>query len=658
MRSDLLCRGNGVIHVTNGHDGTRVAKSAAFRYDVESPWKGFRLAPQPISWLEERGAAEGMPYPHRILQTVHFLGRSRNWPVRSPLARISKRIVITTLVPWLALSACRRPADADRSTGPAPGGELVASLRSEPALYNRYFEITAAADVVAQLTHARLVRVNRATDTVEPALAESWETSADGLTHTFRLRRGVTFSDGAPFTSADVVFSLAVAYDAPGSRLGDAVSAAGQRLDVTAPDPQTVIVRFPAPFAPGVRLLDNLPILPRHKLEAAFRAGTIQQAWTQATPLSELVGLGPFVLAEHVAGQRLVFTRNPHYWKKAADQTPLPYLDKLTLEIIPDPNAEALRLESGATDLMSNGDIRPDDYARFKRLSDQGRLKLLDAGVGLDPNVLWFNLKPTRGKDPKPWLHRKEFRQALSYGVDRQAIANAVYLGAGVPVFGPITPGFATWHSDAAPAYPHDPGRARKLLTTAGLTDRNHDGALEDASGAPVRFSILLQQDSTTRERMVSLLKEQIRRLGVEVDVVGLDLGAVIKRWQAGDYDSVFHAFQTSATDPAMSLDFWLSSGDLHFWNPVQAKPATEWEARIDDLMRRQVAAGDLAERQRLFAEVQRIFGEELPALYFVAPKVTLALAPRVVNATPAPQAPQLLWSAETLAVSGPRGTR
>ena len=380
---------------------------------------------------------------------------------------------------------------------------------------------------------------------------------------------------------------------------------------------------------PGVRILDNLPILPRHKLEAAFRAGTIQKAWTQATPLTEIAGLGPFVLAEHIAGQRLVFTRNPHYWRKADDQSPLPYVDKLTLEIVPDPNTEALRLESGAIDLMSNADIRPDDYARFKRLSEQGRLKLLDAGVGLDPNVLWFNLKPTGGKDSKPWLRKREFRQALSFAADRQAIANAVYLGAAVPVFGPITPGFTAWHSTNVPAYPHDPARARQLLAGIGLTDRDGNGMLEDASGAPVRFAILHQQDMTTRERMVSVLQEQFRRVGIAVDVVGLDVGGMIKRWQTADYDSVFHGFQSSSTDPGMNMDFWLSSGNLHFWNPAQPKPGTEWEARIDDLMHQQVAARDLAERQRLFVEVQRIFGEQLPAIYFVAPKVTLALAQR-----------------------------
>ena len=151
------------------------------------------------------------------------------------------------------------------------------------------------------------------------------------------------------------------------------------------------------------------------------------------------------------------------------------------------------------------------------------------------------------------------------------------------------------------------------------------------------------------------MLQEQFRKVGVGVDVVGVDMPSMIGRWSKGDYEAIFHGFQASATDPAMNLDFWLSSGSSHYWNPRQATPATAWEARVDDLMHQYAATDDLGERQRLFAEVQRVFGEEQPALYFVAPRVTIALGARVLNPQPAPQIPQLLWSADTLAVSGPR---
>jgi peptide/nickel transport system substrate-binding protein len=117
----------------------------------------------------------------------------------------------------------------------------------------------------------------------------------------------------------------------------------------------------------------------------------------------------------------------------------------------------------------------------------------------------------------------------------------------------------------------------------------------------------------------------------------------------------MYFGLQASSTDPWLNTEFWLSSGGYHFWHPEQAAPATDWEARIDKLMRDNAATSDLDQRKRAFAEVQRIFGEELPSIYFVAPRLLLATSRRVINETPAPQIPQLLWSADTLAMAAAR---
>jgi peptide/nickel transport system substrate-binding protein len=538
-------------------------------------------------------------------------------------------------------------------SAPARGGALLASIRAEPETYNRYVDEKAAAEVLALLTHSSLVQVNRQTDTLEPWLAESWTESADRRTYTIKLRSGIAFSDGVPLTSADVIFSFRALYDPKvHSVLAADTLIDGQPLQVEAPDPATIVLRFPAPFAPGLRLIDGIRILPRHKLEPALNAGTFQDAWSAKTPLADIAGLGPFILSEHASGQRLVFTRNPHYWRKDASGIALPYLDTLTLVVANQTN-EALRMQSGEIDLMANADIRSEDYSAFKRIADQGRLRLIDAGVGLDPNLLWFNLSSAHASDPRAtWLRHKAFRQAVSCVVDRVAIVNTVYLGAAIPIFGPITPANATWYADVRPACEHDPGKAGALFRAAGLWDRNGDGLLDDASGKPARFSILTQAENV-RGRVGAVLQEQLRQAGITVDLVLLDQGAIFKRYAEGNYDSIYYGIKASATDPALNPGFWLSSGSFHFWNPGPKTPATEWERRVDTLMRQQGSTPDLAERQRLFTEVQRIFAEELPAIYFVTPKVTLAVSSRVANPQPAPQLPQLLWSAETLAFAG-----
>ncbi len=166
-----------------------------------------------------------------------------------------------------------------------------------------------------------------------------------------------------------------------------------------------------------------------------------------------------------------------------------------------------------------------------------------------------------------------------------------------------------------------------------------------------MRFSILTQRGHL-RERTATVVQEQLRQLGIAVDVVGLDPPSIFQRWTQGDYDSIYFGFQTSSLDPANNLDFWLSSGSNHFWHPNQSSPSTAWEKTVDELMRRQTAAGSLEERQRLFAQVQTVFGEQLPAIYFVAPKISVALNRRVGGAQPGLLDPKVLWSSDTLYVS------
>jgi len=556
---------------------------------------------------------------------------------------------------WFAVHRPRTPGPGQATaTAPVSGGTLVVSVRSEPASYNRHVAPSAAVDAMSQLTQGKLVRINRVTGEVEPWLAERWTASPDGRTFTLTLRKGITFSDGAPFTSADVLFSFEALYDpSVDSVIASGVKVQGKPLQVTAPDAGTVVVTLPAPFAPGIQLLDNVWIFPRHQLQAALSAHTFRDAWGLKTPPGSMAGLGPFVISEHVPGQRITLTRNPRYWRRDAAGTQLPYLDRVVFEIVPTQDAEVLRLEAGSIDVMTQADLRAEDYASLKRLRDQGALNLLDVGVGVDPNVLWFNLAPPRAHRVPPYVARAEFRQAISYAVNRDAIVTSVYLGAAVPVFGPITPGNRVWYSNAVPTTPFDPARARTILASIGLTDRTGDGMLDDPNGSPVRFSIITQRGNV-RERTATVIQEQLRQVGITVDVASLDPQSIFQRWSAGDYDSIYFGFQASALDPANNLDFWLSSGSTHVWNPNRTQPATPWEKTIDDLMQRQVAAPTLEERQRLFAEVQKVFAQELPAIYFVAPRIAIATSRRVGGVQPALLEPKVLWNADSLYVTSP----
>lgn len=537
---------------------------------------------------------------------------------------------------------------------PQRGGVLAASLRSEPRSFNRLVSRDYPALVFALLTQARLVRVNMATHELEPWLAESWTSSPDGLVHTLTLRDGLQWSDGAPFSSADVAFTFKAVFEPQvKSVLASSLEIDGDPLTVTTPDARTVVVTFPHPFGPGIRLLDNLTILPKHKLDAALAGGTLADAWGTTTPPADIVGMGPFVLSQYEPGQRLTFARNPHYWRKDERGIGLPYLDGLVLRIVPDQNAELLGLQSGDLDLTQQ-QLRPDDYGTAREMERAGRLRMAEVGVSLDPDVFFFNLRPSMwAKDPRrAWLFTDTFRKALNHAIDREAYANTVFLGAAVPVHGPVSPGNKTWFWPDLPRYAFDREKSSALLAELGLANRDADAFLEDAAGNEARFTLIHYKGNTAIERGAQVLKESFERVGVAMDLAPLEPGTLIERMLAGNFEAIFFNYVATDQDPAMQRDFWLSSGSAHIWNISQQTPATAWERDMDALVNQQAAAVDPAERVRLFRDVQRVFSEHLPAMYFAAPRLFVAVGPRVRNETPGVTRPQLLWSADTLALA------
>ena len=530
-----------------------------------------------------------------------------------------------------------RSAEASRSV--TRGGSIVASVRTDPKSFNRYLKNDNSTDLVAELTQARLVRINKVTWEPEPWLAESWTESPDHLRYTLKLRSGVAFSDGHPFTADDVVFTFAAMYDPKhNDLLADSMKVDGKPLVATAVDPQTVVITFPEPFAPGVRILDNMLMLPKHKLEAAVAAGKFGDAWGVSTPPSEVVGLGAFVLKEYVPGQRMVFDRNPHYWRKAANGDALPYLDRITVETIPDQNAEELRLENGQLDL-TGGEVPAEMYAGAKRAQAAGKIAIADLGMDRKADGFWINLRPDAFKgDPRAaYIQKDAFRRAVSMAVDRKAFVDAVFFGAGYPVYGPVTPAVKQWYWTGTPEIPYDPEGAKKLLASIGATNAH--------------FELITQAGRPRFERGASVIADQLKKVGVQVDVVATEGLQAVQRIMTGKYEATYFSPGATDIDPAVTLDFWESRGDFHLWYPSQPKPATDWEKQIDELMTKQAMTFDLAERKRLFDEVQRIFVEHQPTIYFAAQRFYVASSSRLVNTKPALHWIPILWAADELSV-------
>ena len=191
-----------------------------------------------------------------------------------------------------------------------------------------------------------------------------------------------------------MLFTFQAIYDPKvDSVLASSLKIDGKPLIVTAPDAKTVVVKLPHTFGPGIALLDNVHLAPKHKLRGGAQGRHVRASrWVSPRRPPTSSRIGPFKLTSYAPGQRLVFDRNPRYWKKDAAGVQLPYLDQVVLEIVPDQNAELVRLQSGQIDMLQQ-QVRPEDIATLRPLEQQGKLKLIELGVSADPDLFFFNLR-------------------------------------------------------------------------------------------------------------------------------------------------------------------------------------------------------------------------------------------------------------------------
>jgi peptide/nickel transport system substrate-binding protein len=545
------------------------------------------------------------------------------------------------------------------------GGRLVVSLRAEPKTLNPLTAADAPSrEVILGAMQADLVHINRETQLTEPALAKSWKVSPDHLQYTLTLRKGLRFSDGQPVDLDDVLFSFRVYLDENvHSTQRDLLIIGGKPITVRKVDPWTVVFELPKPYGAEERLFDGFAILPRHLLEKPYKEGKLAQAWTLSTPANAWAGLGPFRLKEYVPGQRLVLERNPYYWKADTKGNHLPYLDELDFLFVPSADAQVLRFQSGETDVISR--LSADNFAALAR--QQQGFTMTDAGPGLEYNFLFFNLNEldkkasAEIKQKQKWFWEVKFRQAVSLAVDREAIVKLVYQGRGAALWGPVTPGNRRWVNTALPHPPRSIERARQLLKEAGFSwasGANGDSTLVDSAGRPVEFSILTSSSSAERTKMATLIQDDLKQLGMHVQVAPLEFRSLIDRvTQTKKYESCLLGLASFDADANSDLNVWLSSGGTHLWNPSQAHPATPWEAEIDRLMEQQLATPGFEQRKKLYDRVQEILAENQPMIFLASPHILAGAKNSIGNFHPAVLEPYVLWNVEQLYVRSGSGS-
>jgi len=534
------------------------------------------------------------------------------------------------------------------------GGRLVVALRAEPRTLNPIVAVDAPSkDVIGRMS-ADLIHINRLTQGTESALAKSWRRSADGLTYTLSLRRGLRFSDGHPFDADDVVFTFTVLLDpAVGAPHRDLLIVGGRPIAVTKVDDYTVRLRLAQPYAAAERLFDSIAILPRHLLEGAYARATLAEAWPMTVAPSQIAGLGPYRLKRYTAGQELVLERNPYYWKVDASRRRLPYLDEIVFVFAGNEDAQVIRFQSGATDLL--GRTTADNFALLSREQAAGRYQLEDLGPALEYNFLVFNQNDLTGRNlpqvaaKQRWFTDLDFRRAVSLAIDRQGITRLVFKGRAVPLWGNVSPGNRHWVNTSIPRPARSVAKAREILKTAGFS-RRPDGALVDARGQRVEFTIVTSATSAQRTAMATLIQADLKELGMDVRVVPLEFRALIDRLtRTFDYEASIQGLGGGDADPNAEMSVWLSHGANHLWRLGQTTPATPWEAEIDRLMQQQLTTLDSARRKALYDRVQAIVAEQLPFIFLAAPHILVAARGDLANFQPAVLDHYTLWNADQL---------
>jgi peptide/nickel transport system substrate-binding protein len=510
------------------------------------------------------------------------------------------------------------------------GGELRFCLRSEPKTFNPWLVEDDASETIRYLTGGVLVRVNRITLKAEPNLATSWKVSEGGKRIRFKLRQGLKYSDGTSFSASDVAYTMQQLMDpALHSSTGDAFRSAEGKLVAQVISADEVEISFPAPVANLVNLFDTVAIL------------------SAKSPQKEMAALGPFYVVERKAGSYIQLKRNPYYWKKDAAGKQLPYLDSIRLDIEQNPEIEAMRYKRGEVHLINT--VSP---AIFEKLSADNA-SVRDAGASTDTEQLWFNQVPASPLPAykKAWFTSTNFRRAISEAINRSDLARIVYRGHAVPAIGIISPSNKFWFNSSLKPHAYDTSSALRRLQQDGF--QLQGDILKDKAGNTVEFSIATNAGNRARESMATMIQQDLKKIGVKVNVVTLDFNSLLERMtQSYNYEACLLGFQNVELDPNSQMAVWLSSADNHQWNPSQKSPATEWEAEIDKQMRAQAASGDERKRKQYWDRVQQIAWEQEPFIYLINKDALVAIAPNVKNAEPSVFRPQTFWNVETLALA------
>ncbi len=525
------------------------------------------------------------------------------------------------------------------------GGRFTDATFADPKTFNPVLaNETSSTDALGPVFDSLVAR-NPETLEFEGALASSWTTSDDKKTWTFKLRKGVKWNDGQPFTADDVIFSFDVVYDKNiASATRSIITFDGKPLIYTKIDDMTVALTLPYPIGPFLDLV-GITIIPKHKLEPIWKSGGFNTAWALSTPGADIVGTGPFSISKYTPGQSIAYKRNPYYWRVAADGKQQPFLEGGVTQIVPDLNTVLARFKSKESDYTA---VRSQDWVTVKNEEAAGDYKAVDAGPAWGFSYLGFNVNPANTKMPeykRAWFSKKEFRQAISSALNRDNMVTTALRGIGHPLCSPVSVANKLFYDSALQPYKCDPAKASAQLASIGLSTKNAEGILTDSAGHPVEFTLMTNTGNTVNLQICTAIQDDLKKIGVKVIITPVEFNSLVERMRKTfDWEANVLAF-TGGVEPLNGKNIWNSSGMAHVWWPKQDKPATVWEAEIDGIFNAAARETDEAKRKKLYDRWQEVIYDQQPLIMLVTGDSLYAVHNRLTNVRPNALARNVRWN-------------
>ena len=433
-----------------------------------------------------------------------------------------------------------------------------------------------------------------------PLVCKDWDISEDGLTMTFHMKEGITFSDGQPLTAQDVVFTFDWIrnpdVDAPRAR------SYLDKLDtVTAPDPSTVVFKFNEVYFRNFITVAETSIMAKH-----FYEGFTPAQFNDSVGL--LFGSGPYMLESPTGwtpGNGVTLVRNPRYWGEP------PAFDRIIFREIEEEGASMVVFGNGQMDVVP---CSPDMFQALgenPRIKDMARPFAYGSPYSGYTYLGWNQVRTRDGTKTPTRFGDAKVRRAMTMLVDRERIAREIYKGYATVADGPFAPTSPQSDPSISP-YPYDPEAALKLLAEVGYEDRNGDGVLEDREGKPFEFTLTYSTGNETTEKIIRFLKDSFSRGKIVMNVEPLQWPVLVQKLNLGDFEAITLGWSGEIeSDPyqIFSSDQIKDGGDnrTSYSNPELDKVIAEARVTLDD-----------DARMKLWNRVHQILHEDQPYTFLL----------------------------------------